>query len=134
MSWVRLAHTSDIPLREGRRVRLGSHDIAVFNLGGRFAAIENECPHQGGPLADGIVAGTAVVCPLHAWKICLDTGALKRPAEASACLRTYPTRVEGGVVWIEVNSRDGRREKRGEPAETTIELAASIEDSTAADN
>jgi nitrite reductase (NADH) small subunit len=102
MSWVRLAYASDIPLREGRRVRLGSSEIALFNLGGRFAAIENECPHRGGPLADGIVAGTAVVCPLHAWRVCLETGTVKGPAGASACLKAYPTRVDDGIVWIDL--------------------------------
>lgn len=102
MSWIRLAHTFDIPPREGRRVRIGPSEIALFNLGDRFTAIENMCPHQGGPLADGIVVGAVVVCPLHAWKICLDTGAVRRPVDVAACLKIYPTRVEGGIVWIDI--------------------------------
>jgi nitrite reductase (NADH) small subunit len=110
MSWIRLAYASDIPLREGRKLRLGSLEIALFNLGDTFAAVENACPHQGGPLADGIVAGTTVVCPLHAWKVCLLTGVVQRPADSAACLKTYPTRLEDGVVWIDIPGLGERQE------------------------
>ena len=101
--WIRITVTGNIPLREGRAVRVGTQDIAVFNLGDRFLAIDNRCPHEGGPLSDGIVSGTSVVCPLHAWKISLETGAVERPGAAAApCLRTYPARVEDGVVLLEI--------------------------------
>lgn len=107
MSWIRVAYARDIPPREGRSVRLGTSEIALFNLGDRFAAMENRCPHQGGPLADGMIAGKTVVCPLHAWKVCLDTGTVRKPAETSPCVRTYPTRVENSVVWVDVPAASG---------------------------
>jgi nitrite reductase (NADH) small subunit len=81
-------------------VKVGDTEIAIFNLGDRFLALDNRCPHQGGPLCDGIVAGSAVVCPLHAWKVDLETGAVARPAASANCVRTYPTRVEDGVVLV----------------------------------
>lgn len=98
--WVKVTSCRSIPLREGRAVTLGGRTIALFNLGDRFLATDNECPHQGGPLCDGIVAGDAVVCPLHAWKVRLDTGAVERPAAADACIGTYPTRIEEGIVML----------------------------------
>ena len=98
--WVRVATTDAIPRREGRAVTLHDREIALFNLGERFLAVENRCPHLGGPLADGIVSGCAVVCPLHAWRIRLDNGAVERPDSAAACVRTYATRVEGDVVLV----------------------------------
>ena len=98
--WVRVASCESIPLREGRAVALGRRQIAIFNLGGRFLATANACPHRGGPLCDGIVAGDAVVCPLHAWKVRLDTGAVERPAAEHACVDTHATRVEDGVVMV----------------------------------
>ena len=98
--WVRVTPCESIPLREGRAVTLAGREIAIFNLGDRFLATDNQCPHKGGPLCDGIVAGDAVVCPLHAWKVRLDTGAVERPAAQHACVATYPTRVEGGIVMI----------------------------------
>ena len=100
--WIRVTTTDNIPLREGRAVQIGDRELAIFNLGDRFAAVENRCPHRGGPLSDGIVANGAVVCPLHAWKVCLETGEVERPADAAACVRTYPTKIESDIVWIEV--------------------------------
>jgi nitrite reductase (NADH) small subunit len=99
--WIRIAAAADLPPREGRAVAIGETEIAVFNLGDRFFATDNRCPHKGGPLCDGIVSGYAVVCPLHAWKVNLDTGGVERPAAANACVRTYDTRLRDGVVEIE---------------------------------
>jgi nitrite reductase (NADH) small subunit len=100
--WVRVTRCENVPLREGRAITLGKREIAVFNLGDRFLATDNQCPHQGGPLCDGIVTGTSVVCPLHAWKVRLDSGAVERPASGGVCVSTYPTRVEDGIVWLEL--------------------------------
>ncbi len=98
--WIGVGACDDIPPREGRAVTIGAREIAVFNLGDRFAALENRCPHQGGPLCDGILAGDAVVCPLHGWRVKVETGTVERPVGQSPCVRTYPTRVENGVVQI----------------------------------
>ncbi|MGH9493954.1 MAG: nitrite reductase small subunit NirD, partial [Candidatus Sulfotelmatobacter sp.] len=96
------AHCRDIPLREGRAVKAGNREIAIFNLGNRFLAIENRCPHKGGPLADGIVSGATVVCPLHAWKLSLETGKGLTGPSASSCVETFRTRVEQGIVFFEM--------------------------------
>jgi nitrite reductase (NADH) small subunit len=99
--WVRITPCENIPPREGRAVLVGGREIAVFNLGDRFLATDNRCPHQGGPLCDGIVTGTSVVCPLHAWKVSLTDGGVERPALArDHCVTIYPARVEDGVVVI----------------------------------
>ena len=106
--WVRVTASDSVPPREGRAVIVGGHEIALFNLGDRFFATDNRCPHRGGPLCDGIVTGSAVVCPLHAWKINLETGAVERPASAAACIRAYPTRVEDGVVLVALPKMKGQ--------------------------
>jgi len=100
--WVRIAQVDSIPLREGRAVQIAGHDIAVFNLGNRFLAVENKCPHRGGPLADGIVSGGNVVCPLHAWKVDLASGEVTNQAAPPQCVKTFPTRVENGVISLEI--------------------------------
>jgi len=102
MSWIRITATGNIPLREGRAVRFGSEVLAIFNLGEKFLAVDNRCPHRGGPLSDGIVAGDAVVCPLHSWKVCLLSGEVQRPAGEQACVRTYPVKVVDGIVLVEL--------------------------------
>jgi nitrite reductase (NADH) small subunit len=101
--WVRIARCSEIPLREGRAVKMGDREIAIFNLGDRFLAVGNRCPHKGGPLADGIVSGSTVVCPLHAWKFSLENGQGVSGPSVSSCVETFRTRVEDGVVWLELS-------------------------------
>lgn len=101
-TWVRIALCTNIPLREGRAVRLGEREIAIFNLGDRFLAIDNRCPHEGGPLADGILCGSSVVCPLHSWKIGLKDGTVERPADNQACVETFATRVENDTILLKI--------------------------------
>jgi len=114
--WVRVSPCESIPPREGRSVTIGEREIAIFNLGPstalgagpstelgaghEFLATDNQCPHKGGPLCDGILAGRAVVCPLHAWKINLDNGAIERPSGVAGGVQTYPVRVDTGVVSV----------------------------------
>ncbi len=101
MTWIRIAPCDSIPPREGRAAVIGNREIAIFNLGDRFLAVDNHCPHQSGPLCDGIVAGDAVVCPLHAWKVKLDTGSVTRPSGREECVRTYATRIDDGIISVE---------------------------------
>jgi len=98
--WIRVAECDAIPVREGRAVTVGDREVALFNLGDRFLAVDNRCPHQGGPLCDGIVTGTSVVCPLHSWKVDLETGVVNR-GETSKCVTAYRTRVVDGLVLLE---------------------------------
>lgn len=104
--WIRITEAENIPLREGRGIEVDGHQIALFNLGDRFMAVENRCPHRGGPLSDGIVAGDVVVCPLHAWRVCLNDGTVAKPADQKACVSSYRTRVEDGVVCIQLPAQE----------------------------
>ena len=100
-NWIRITPAESIPPREGRTVKLGATSIAVFNVGDKFLAVENRCPHGGGPLADGIVGGAPVTCPLHNWRICLETGAVTKPcADHASVVRTFETKVEDGIVLL----------------------------------
>ncbi|GAC1701339.1 MAG: hypothetical protein NVS9B4_04440 [Candidatus Acidiferrum sp.] len=110
--WLRVTECSNIPLREGRAIKVAGLDIAIFNLGDRFLAIDNRCPHKGGPLADGIISGTTVVCPLHAWRANLETGTVMQSGLERACLTTFPIRLVDGVLLLEL------------PAESAGELDA----------
>lgn len=114
MSWIQIATLPHFPAREGRSVALGDRELAVFNLGDRLTAIDAACPHRGGPLCDGIVTGSgaaslaggmvkghAVVCPLHGWKIDLETGNVLKP-DVSVRVDTYEVRVTDGVVEVNV--------------------------------
>ena len=116
--WVRVTCVESVPLREGREVVIGKRSIAVFNLGHKFLAIDNHCPHRQGPLADGIVSGNSVVCPLHAWRINLESGDVERPtAGVGHCVRAYPTHVEDGVISVELPVPSPPPVKDSQPAE-----------------
>ena len=102
-TWTRITAAANIPPREGRAVTVGDNEIAIFNLDGKYLTIDNACPHKGGPLCDGIVSGTSVVCPLHGRRFDLDTGVAVRASEPM-CVATYATRVEDGVVLVDLAS------------------------------
>lgn len=101
MQWIKITKVDNIPPREGRAVQVGHREIALFNLPDGIKAIDNRCPHNQGPLCDGITTGGAVVCPLHGWKVCLDSGRVTRP-DLPIKVRTYPVRVEDGVIQIQL--------------------------------
>jgi nitrite reductase (NADH) small subunit len=100
--WIPVTACDNIPPREGRAAIVQGREIAIFNVGDGFLAVDNRCPHQGGPLADGIVSGRTIVCPLHAWKISLRTGSVERPSSVEACVRSYATQVHEGVIVVEL--------------------------------
>jgi NAD(P)H-dependent nitrite reductase small subunit len=101
--WTKITRVENIPPREGRPVLVGDLELAIFNINGRFLTVENACPHKGGPLCDGIVTGTAVVCPLHGRHFDLESGMPVRASEPS-CLTVFPTRVEDGVILVAVGA------------------------------
>lgn len=87
-----LGPISQIPVGEGREFAVGGELIAVFHTrGGGLYATQALCPHRNGPLIDGLVGGTAVVCPFHAWKFDLMTG---EALMGSCGITTYPVRLE----------------------------------------
>jgi nitrite reductase (NADH) small subunit len=98
---VTLGPISSVPAGEGRTFEVGTSKIAVFHTrqGGVFAC-RAECPHKGGPLADGLIGGSMLVCPLHSWKFDLTTG---KAETGESCLKTYPARLSrGGQIVVDV--------------------------------
>ena len=66
-------------------------------------ALDDRCPHKGGPLSQGIVHGKRVTCPLHNWVIELETGRAVAPDEG--CTHSHPAKVENGMVWLSVRQK-----------------------------
>ena len=100
-----LAKAGEIPRGERKLVKANGLDVAVFHIGERFYAINNECPHRQGPLIRGtIVQGDAgnvceVRCPMHGWKFDLATGdSHGRPRNALV----YPVVQQGEELYIEI--------------------------------
>jgi nitrite reductase (NADH) small subunit len=98
---IALGPVSAIPKGEGRTYSVGALRFAVFHArDGRVFATQAECPHRGGPLADGLLGGSMLICPLHEWSFDLVSGM----ALHGACgIRTYPvTQSPGGSLFLEV--------------------------------
>ncbi|PWB57683.1 MAG: nitrite reductase (NAD(P)H) small subunit [Nitrosomonadales bacterium] len=100
-NWIRVAPLNEFPQLGARVVRHDGKEIAVFrNAGEDVFAMNDSCPHKGGPLSQGIVYGNTVTCPLHGMNICFDDGKALAPDEG--CVGTYPVKVEEGVVFLQV--------------------------------
>jgi nitrite reductase (NADH) small subunit len=100
-AWYNLGLAAGIPLGEGRVFTVAGTDVAVFRTrGGELFATQPRCPHRGGPLADGIVGGGAVVCPLHARRFDLATGEVLGGGHPCAALTTYPVQLglDGSIL------------------------------------
>ena len=100
MDFVRVANTKDIPKGEGRMFDVGGRQVAVFNAGGKFYAIDNTCEHQGGPLAEGELEGSIVTCPWHGFQFDVTSG--QHQTSKSLVHPTFPVKVENGGVFVEV--------------------------------
>jgi len=98
--WVQVCALDEIPLLGARVVeREGGDNIALFRPAtDRVFALADRCPHKGGPLSQGIVAGDNVTCPLHGWTIALESGDACAPD--AGCARSYPVKVSGAAVWL----------------------------------
>ena len=98
--WTKICALADIPALGARVVKLGEETIAVFRKAAdEVFALHDRCPHKGGPLSQGIVHGRSVTCPMHGWKIGLDSGSAEAPDEGrTPCLAV---KVEAGEVYLQ---------------------------------
>ena len=97
MTLLRIGSVDDVPMLEGRSVTVDGRRVAVFRTSEGWRAVAGSCPHQGGPLADGIVADHCVTCPLHGWRFDLDTG---QAVNADAHVEVFEVVERGGELWL----------------------------------
>lgn len=102
--WTKIASLVDIPKLGARVVRTKNKEAQDIEIGifrtedDRIFAVNNRCPHKGGPLSQGIVYGDKVACPLHNWKISLVDGKAEEPdVGETAC---FQTKIEDGIVYL----------------------------------
>jgi nitrite reductase (NADH) small subunit len=96
---VYIGENTDFPGKLGKTVVVGQKEIAIFKLeDGSIKAIENRCPHKGGVLAEGILSGEYVFCPMHDWKISVKDGRVQEPDHG--CVEAYHVEVVDGQVFI----------------------------------
>jgi nitrite reductase (NADH) small subunit len=100
MSWLDIGALTDIPREGARVIKTAAGCIAVFRTASdEVFAMNDRCPHKGGPLSEGIVHGASVTCPLHNWVFSLETGMAQGLDEGEVA--TYATRIEAGRILLD---------------------------------
>ena len=101
--WIRIAGLEDCLPGKSIECLAEGQIVALFNVDGVFYALDGVCPHQGGPLATGQLAGSIVACPWHGWKFDVATG--RHTAGPTVRQRSFAVRVEGHDVLIDLEER-----------------------------
>ena len=101
MSGIDIGSLAEIPVQGARVVKTRFGCVAVFRTADdQVFALDDRCPHKGGPLSEGIVHGTSVTCPLHNWVFDMATGVAQ--GADSGQINTYPIRVVSGRIVLDI--------------------------------
>jgi nitrite reductase (NADH) small subunit len=101
MPFTKLASVSELPsIDEAKEFPCGAKTICIANVSGTYSAMDNVCPHRGGPLGQGMIEDGKVVCPWHAWAWDPKTGAAVQDPNVKVTI--YPLKTENGDVMVEV--------------------------------
>ena len=104
--FVKVATKSEIEAGSGKKVEINGKEIALFNIGGSFCAMDDTCSHRGGPLSEGSLEDNVVTCPWHGWQYDVRTGAwLTNP---SVNQNKYEVKVEGNDILISTREPETR--------------------------
>lgn len=100
-TWLDIGALEDIPRQGARVLKTAKGCVAVFRAADDHVfALDDRCPHKGGPLSEGIVHGHSVTCPLHNWVFDMNSGAAQGADEGAVA--TYAVKVDGGRVLIDI--------------------------------
>ena len=97
--FVRVGDVAEVPPGTAKAFPLGMFEVAVFNIAGEFHALENTCPHQGGPIADGWLEGPIITCPWHAW--CFDVRSGKMMLGDFARITRFAVKLQDGGIYVD---------------------------------
>lgn len=99
--FVPVAQVEEIPPGSMKAVMIEGRSIAIYHTAEGFFASDNNCPHRGGPLVEGDLTGTDVVCPWHFWTFSLRTGENDRNSQIRLC--RHETKVEGSQLFVRLS-------------------------------
>jgi nitrite reductase (NADH) small subunit len=101
MTATKIGNVSELPGEgEAKEFILGDKMICIANLNGEYSALDNVCPHRGGPLGQGVIEGDKLVCPWHGWQFDPKTGAVGHAPDQK--VPTYPIRIDGDLVVVDL--------------------------------
>jgi len=100
-NFIKLTTEPELPLVvEAKEFPCGAKAVCVANVNGVYSALDNVCPHRGGPLGQGMIEGSKVVCPWHGWAWDTKTG--QAVQDPNMKVTVYPLKIQGGDVLIEI--------------------------------
>ncbi|MGH7259684.1 MAG: Rieske (2Fe-2S) protein [Nitrospiraceae bacterium] len=97
---VTVAKLADVPPGQCLAVEVEGTGVALCNVGGTIYALDNCCPHAGGPIGEGTIEGDCVECPWHGWRYNVKTG--ERTENPQIKVDCYPVHVEGDAIQVDV--------------------------------
>lgn len=100
-----IAKLEEIPEGEARVFTLGELRLALCRVDGVFYCVEDLCTHDDGPLGEGCLVGHEIECPRHGARFDVRDGSVTR-MPAAAPVESFPTKVEEGQVWVEVDEEE----------------------------
>ncbi len=100
MAFVKVAQLREVPADSVIEVMWNGEPVALCNIKGEIRAMGGTCPHQGGPLGQGMVNGDSITCPWHAWDFDCRTG--ENDFDPSAKVAVFPVRIEGADILIDL--------------------------------
>ena len=98
--WIKAGKVSDIVEGKSQIANANGKEIALFKVDGKVYALENTCPHRGGPLGEGYLEGSEVTCPWHAWTFDVKTGVCQTMPDMKQ--PTFPVKIEADDIFVEV--------------------------------
>lgn len=100
MAFVKVGSLTALPPGTVTEAQVGEDTYALCNIGGEVHALAGICPHAGGPLGQGAIQGSNLVCPWHAWEYDCQTG--KNDYDEDVIVAKFPVKVEGDDIFIDV--------------------------------
>jgi len=101
MAFVKVGSLSKLPAGSVMEALVGDGTYAVCNAGGEIYALDGICPHSGGPLGQGALHGTTLVCPWHAWEFDCRTH-VEGASEMDDLVAKFPVRIDGDDILVDV--------------------------------
>lgn len=98
MRFLKLASKSDIKLNSGKVIMVDGDPVAVFNVGGKYIAWDNRCPHRGASLADGNISENIIQCKFHLWEFDVQNACALQNPEIK--VKTYTIKIQGKDIYL----------------------------------
>ena len=98
--FIPIANLDDLPPGTCKSIDMENWGVALFNVDGKIFALDNMCPHAGGPLGEGSIEGEHVACPWHGWKFHIPTGTCQKNPTPSLNVPCYEVRIVGNTIQV----------------------------------